>query len=800
MNKLDNELLGDELFKALNNIFLKNSKIQKAIKRLYTSLPYKMQQIIQKNEEEDIDEISDSEGNTEKNSKELYYIWKYFQKQEEKILCKICKKMFSIRSSTSTLKRHYQIFHAKKDIKQQTIVQVLENIQFSQEKAEELLLNWIIRTMQPLKAIERPQFIEFITYLQPKFKLFSSFKIKQKLTQLYNTQKLNFKQYLQSFQGKFALTLDLWTAQTTDPYLGITLHYLNEDFEDISVYLDFNIFPHPHTSENIFRKVKKVLQDYEIQKKIISITSDSGPNVLKAVSSLIDNLKQEYGIQSIFQLRCAAHALNIVVNNGINQFGNLFQNTISEIRTFFVKLRKSSQKLQYFMSQQQIIQETQLKPILDIKTRWNSTYLMIERALKLEKTIKFVISTNDDYKDITINNQTWKILTILSELLNPFYQATLMMSEQKNPVSHSILHIYVSLIDTLTKFKSDHEQDYSQEVQLPIDNMKQKLLEAMNHNIEIYEICSVLDPRLKLMLVEQGQRNINQKLKDIYNNYHKTNELDRLFQSLLLGQYYGGIAWETTVLKIQISAQTKTQRSIQKQEHKKNIIQNKKQNHYYCYASTSWFFIDSVTANQLYELSQINFVYIVLVNDLLDKDINKNIQLMSTSDFVKGLIISYMDQGLSSRQTSERISGLINKYKPQNCMVDENFEQQFQISYKKCAKKKKLIKKKNSEKQIRNSPSAPHYSKTVDKNQIILQHAAGTLKKQKISLNEQASLASLMQKQIKEGQKRKEFQNQMDECYGQMQHSLNASAHHPLGHLMPLQIVFLFSLYQNQDL
>ncbi|KAL4478222.1 hypothetical protein ABPG72_016534 [Tetrahymena utriculariae] len=100
------------------------------------------------------------------------------------------------------------------------------------------------------------------------------------------------------------------------------------------------------------------------------------------------------------------------------------------------------------------------------------------------------------------------------------------------------------------------------------------------------------------------------------------------------------------------------------------------------------FFIDPVTVNQLYEheLSQINFVSIILVNDRLDKDINKNIQLMSTSDFVKGLIISYMDQGLSSRQTSERISGLINKYNPQNRMVDENFEQKFQISYKTCAK------------------------------------------------------------------------------------------------------------------
>ncbi|KAL4478227.1 hypothetical protein ABPG72_016539 [Tetrahymena utriculariae] len=114
------------------------------------------------------------------------------------------------------------------------------------------------------------------------------------------------------------------------------------------------------------------------------------------------------------------------------------------------------------------------------------------------------------------------------------------------------------------------------------------------------------------------------------------------------------------------------------------------------------------------KIFDIEFFSSKLINQ---NQINKNIQLMSTSDFVKGLIISYMDQGLSSRQTSERISGLINKYNPQNRMVDENFEQQFQISYKTCAKIFNRFKNELSYQDLReNNGKEPIYNQEEQEN------------------------------------------------------------------------------------
>ncbi|KAL4490729.1 hypothetical protein ABPG72_021783 [Tetrahymena utriculariae] len=66
---------------------------------------------------------------------------------------------------------------------------------------------------------------------------------------------------------------------------------------------------------------------------------------------------------------------------------------------------------------------------------------------------------------------------------------------------------------------------------------------------------------------------------------------------------------------------------------------------------------------------------------------------------------------------SERISGLINKYNPQNRMVDENFEQQFQISYKTCAKIFNRFKNELSYQDLReNNGKEPIYNQEEQEN------------------------------------------------------------------------------------
>ncbi|KAL4467928.1 hypothetical protein ABPG72_022842 [Tetrahymena utriculariae] len=59
---------------------------------------------------------------------------------------------------------------------------------------------------------------------------------------------------------------------------------------------------------------------------------------------------------------------------------------------------------------------------------------------------------------------------------------------------------------------------------------------------------------------------------------------------------------------------------------------------------------------------------------------------MKTSDFVKGLIVGFMDQGFSSRKAAGLIENLIHKYSKQNQMIDENLQSEFLISHMTCSR------------------------------------------------------------------------------------------------------------------
>jgi len=70
--------------------------------------------------------------------------------------------------------------------------------------------------------------------------------------------------------------------------------------------------------------------------------------------------------------------------------GNDDINVIPKLRKLIVKIRASPQRKERFDRQSNLYSGNSLNLILDVKTRWNSTYLMLERALKLQEVSNFV--------------------------------------------------------------------------------------------------------------------------------------------------------------------------------------------------------------------------------------------------------------------------------------------------------------------------------------------------------------------------------------------------------------------------
>src|SRR5579871_2331910 len=80
---------------------------------------------------------------------------------------------------------------------------------------------------------------------------------------------------------KVAFTLDGWTSPFQSSFLAVTVHWINDNWEQQDVILGFEHLKGSHTGEALMLAFVRVVEHFHLQRKVLSITSDNGSNVLK---------------------------------------------------------------------------------------------------------------------------------------------------------------------------------------------------------------------------------------------------------------------------------------------------------------------------------------------------------------------------------------------------------------------------------------------------------------------------------------------------------------------------------------
>ena len=62
----------------------------------------------------------------------------------------------------------------------------------------------------------------------------------------------------------------------------------------------------------------------------------------------------------------------------------------------------------------------ELKPILDVSTRWNSTFEMCNRAVMLQTVLDTVTLAETDLRQHVLNDDEWETIKLLVKVLKPF--------------------------------------------------------------------------------------------------------------------------------------------------------------------------------------------------------------------------------------------------------------------------------------------------------------------------------------------------------------------------------------------
>lgn len=178
----------------------------------------------------------------------------------------------------------------------------------------------------------------------------------------------------------YGCTCDFWSSTTTDPYLGVTVQYIDTNWDFQSKCLQCAFTPERHVAENVQQAITEALENWDLPiARMSAMTTDNGSNMIKACR-----------LMDIPRMHCFGHCLHLAISGALGD---------DRITRLVGKCRKISSYFTQSFQRKTKLEAAQRKlglalkcMVTDCETRWNAKYHLLDRILTQEPAIRRVIS------------------------------------------------------------------------------------------------------------------------------------------------------------------------------------------------------------------------------------------------------------------------------------------------------------------------------------------------------------------------------------------------------------------------
>ncbi|CAN6975906.1 unnamed protein product, partial [Brassica rapa subsp. trilocularis] len=334
----------------------------------------------------------ENEMENEKEGRQWSDVWPHFTKirnsnGEQKAKCNYCKNDYAWTShghGTSGLRRHRdrcKLFPRNLRTKKLDAEAKLVSGKYDHVVFKQLVTKTIIQHDLPYSYVEYEQVRETWKHLNPDVKFFCRNTAKAEVYRFYENERETLKRELASLPGRVSFTSDLWSSLKREGYMCLTAHYIDRNWRLNSKILTFCALPPPHTGMNVALKLLESVEEWGLEKKMFSLTLDNATSN----DSMQDIVKTQVLLSNdllcggeFFHVRCAAHILNLIVQDGLK----VIKDSLHKVRESVKYVTASETREMTFAK---CVDAAGIKEnaglIMDVQTRWNSTFYMLERAL-----------------------------------------------------------------------------------------------------------------------------------------------------------------------------------------------------------------------------------------------------------------------------------------------------------------------------------------------------------------------------------------------------------------------------------
>ena len=291
----------------------------------------------------------------------------------------------------------------------------------------ETITEMVVLDDQPFQVVENIGFRRVCKALDPRYSLPTRQSIADTgLPELHTKVSQYVTDQLSSVPA-ISFTTDIWSSSVNQlSMISLTAHWVDASestFALKSVVLHSSEFPGKHSGETIARKMEDMLETWNIDKaKVHVVLRDNASNMKKAME-----------VMEVASLGCFAHSLNLVVNEGLLSQRSV-KDALAIARDIIRHFKKSPAATSRLAAIQTDLNMPHKRLQQDVKTRWNSTFYMIESILEQKRAISAYVADHDDLPG-TLTFYQWTLLEKTKLVLGPFEEMTKKISRSTSSAS-----------------------------------------------------------------------------------------------------------------------------------------------------------------------------------------------------------------------------------------------------------------------------------------------------------------------------------------------------------------------------
>ena len=429
-------------------------------------------------------------------------------------ICELCdehvKRSNNTTNSLTHLKRHHFIQHEeiiseirKEDSesvgnssttstgKQQSLTEmILRKEAYKRDSAryaacQSALVFFICDDLQPISVIDSPAFRQLLHTLDPRFLPYSQSQFSRVIIpQKYEEVRHTIKQVLDGAEY-LSLTTDLWTGCHNRGYMSLSVHFVSSDWDMGHYCLQTCEVASSHTALNLADELRNSMEEWEITDKVVMVTTDNGQNIRNAITEELE----------LSHLGCIGHTLQLSIGKAL-QIATVSR-ILGRVRKLLKHFHKSTLATNCLREKQVRLDLPQHVLVMEYKTRWSSTYHMLERVQEQQAAICAVLAENKDrsIRSLLPENEEWGIIEDLLGILKPFCDGTTIMSGSRYPTFSLMAPLLHKLLEVTLK-DADDDSFLLKRIKKFISNDLQSRYDSDDITKHL-RIAAFLDPRFK---------------------------------------------------------------------------------------------------------------------------------------------------------------------------------------------------------------------------------------------------------------------------------------------------------------